>query len=365
MPVHVGFEFDVEGSLKTRHETPWYARLPDSRAVVLRGADAHHIAVSLDPLPHDAPAVATIHLVDVVSQRGVVTTVLDNLETAVRDSFPTWLPGGDYLEGPNRLDLLASRRLSLELASTSEHFGPFVTAMTESALRGRPIGREFIDQTRAEGLRRLLADTYHRRSVALVLSVEAGQSSYQHSQLIAGCMWLANSGGFAVWIVSPDDMISDHIRVVDISIDRVLESSKFTDQRIHIPALAGKPHPGSTAEKKLEKVLATCEWASGREWNQPFQATSLHERIVVDLRWPGEKCVVEVDGDEHRHPVKFARDHQRDVVLQLDGYAVLRFTNAQILDDVTAVVSAIEKYIKIKRESTARTAQIEGTPRGE
>ncbi|KZF03886.1 MAG: DUF559 domain-containing protein [Rhodococcus sp. (in: high G+C Gram-positive bacteria)] len=350
--------------MRAQDDAAWYARLPDNRATHLRGVDAHRIAASLDPLPDDAPAVATIHIADVDSQRGVVTTILDGIETAVLEAFPAWLPGGEHVEGPNRLDLLAAQKLSLDLASTSDHFGPFVIAMSQAAILGRPIGRRFIDQTRAEGLRRLLAETYHRRSVALVVSVEAGQSRYQQSQLVAGCVWLAVHGGFAVWIVSPDDFDSDHIRSVDISIAGPYGTSPSI-RRVHIPALAGRPHPGSTAEKKLERALASCEWAFGREWNRPFQASPLHEAIVVDLRWPAEKCVIEVDGDDHRHPIKFARDRQRDVVLQLDGYAVLRFTNAQIIDDVAAVVSAIETYIRNKRDSASRTAQIEGTPRGE
>ncbi|WP_161965500.1 endonuclease domain-containing protein [Rhodococcus sp. P1Y] len=332
---------------------------------LLRGVDEHHISASLDPLPDDAPAVVSIELSEIGSQHTVVSTVLGDLETAVRQLFPAWLSGGENLDGPNRLDLLAARTLSFDLASQSEHFGPFLAGMAESALHGRPLGRRFIDQTRAEGLRRLLAATYARQAVAIVVRVDSDQSPQQLAQLVGGCVWLANHGGFAVWIVGPDDMGSDHVRTITPFTGPLHTDTRVVTHRIYVPAIAGRPHPGSAAEKKLERALSSCEWATGREWNQPFQATSLHERIVVDLRWPEEKCVVEVDGADHRHRVKFARDHARDVVLQLEGYAVLRFTNAQILDDVAAVVSAIEKYIKIKRDSKSRAAHIEGTPRGE
>ena len=54
---------------------------------------------------------------------------------------------------------------------------------------------------------------------------------------------------------------------------------------------------------------------------------------------------VEIDGPEHCRPARFEADRQRDVQLQLDGYAVLRFTNARINHDVGAVVHQIGTLI--------------------
>jgi len=74
--------------------------------------------------------------------------------------------------------------------------------------------------------------------------------------------------------------------------------------------------------------------------------------IRVDLMWSAEKCVVEVDGPEHRGMARFELDRRRDVRLQLDGFAVLRFTNRQIDHDVEAVVSQIERFISGRRTLT-------------
>ncbi|WP_223884102.1 DUF559 domain-containing protein [Micromonospora craniellae] len=48
-------------------------------------------------------------------------------------------------------------------------------------------------------------------------------------------------------------------------------------------------------------------------------------------------------------PDRFEADRQRDVQLQLDGYAVLRFTNARVIHDVGAVVQQIGAYLRNRR----------------
>ena len=45
--------------------------------------------------------------------------------------------------------------------------------------------------------------------------------------------------------------------------------------------------------------------------------------------------MVEIDGSDHRGILKYAADRRRDNGLMLDGFAVLRFTNEEIVDDLT------------------------------
>ena len=59
--------------------------------------------------------------------------------------------------------------------------------------------------------------------------------------------------------------------------------------------------------------------------------------------------MVEVDGPDHCSAMKFEADRRRDVHLQLEGFAVLRFTNYQVLDDVATVLSQIERFIQSRR----------------
>jgi very-short-patch-repair endonuclease len=115
------------------------------------------------------------------------------------------------------------------------------------------------------------------------------------------------------------------------------------------PAVAGRPHPGSRSEQALEAALATYAWAAGRAWNQTYHPHPLATPIRVDLMWQRERCVVEIDGPDHRGAAKFADDRQRDVRLQLDGYAVLRFPDFQVLTDIDTVIRQIGQFLRGRR----------------
>ncbi|MBF8185189.1 DUF559 domain-containing protein [Nonomuraea sp. K274] len=99
----------------------------------------------------------------------------------------------------------------------------------------------------------------------------------------------------------------------------------------------------------LEAALVRCEWAYGRAWNQTYQPHPLAAPIRVDLLWEKERCVVEIDGADHRGAATFAADRQRDVRLQLDGYAVLRFTDVQVLIDMDTVIRQIGRFLRGRR----------------
>ena len=60
----------------------------------------------------------------------------------------------------------------------------------------------------------------------------------------------------------------------------------------------------------------------------------------ADAVWPAERVVVEVDGwAAHGHRGAFERDRARDADLQARGYAVLRFTWRQVLDEPLLVAT--------------------------
>jgi very-short-patch-repair endonuclease len=62
-----------------------------------------------------------------------------------------------------------------------------------------------------------------------------------------------------------------------------------------------------------------------------------------------EKVVVEVDGDEHRSRLKWADDRQRDNLLHLAGYVVLRFPNDRVAMDMAAVLNEIHMQLDLRR----------------
>lgn len=87
----------------------------------------------------------------------------------------------------------------------------------------------------------------------------------------------------------------------------------------------------------------------GRRWNHVYQWHVLGRQYRLDLFWPDDGLVVEVDGLEHRGRLRFADDRRRDVQLQLLGYDVLRFTTEDVLSDVQATVLRIRQLLGQRR----------------
>ena len=169
----------------------------------------------------------------------------------------------------------------------------------------------------------------------------------------AGLDWLADHG-VGAWLTAVSLPLVDRYPTWQLAVPDYLDalSRELPDEPappIEYPALAGLPHPASAAEQALERRLVRCAWAVGRTWNQQYAGGSLVPPIRVDLMWPAERCVVEIDGPDHRGSLKYAADRRRDNGLTLDGFAVLRFTNEEIDDDPTRVLAVIEGLLSQKR----------------
>ncbi len=62
---------------------------------------------------------------------------------------------------------------------------------------------------------------------------------------------------------------------------------------------------------------------------------------IVDFCCSRHKLIVEVDGAHHRHPDNRAYDEDRTMYLEANGFRVLRFENADVMQDVERVVNEI------------------------
>ncbi|MEU9889433.1 DUF559 domain-containing protein [Sphaerisporangium sp. NPDC051011] len=344
-----------------------WAELPVGRVVRLLRADAAVSTLTVEPLPEAAPAVLTYTPSAAKSVAEAVAAALRELEAAAVELFPAWLPGAEGIEGPGGASVIAVRTLALRAASTSRHFGPFLADLAESALRGAPVASRFAPEVRAAGLARVLASGFGRTRAAILVRVPEALSASEEDVLVAACEWLAGRGGFGVWLAGALTTSADHVEPVTLRFPghdvRVPPRrsphppGRPVERAIAYPPVIGKPHPASKAEKVLEKALSSHLWARGRAWNQTYQSHPLTNPIVVDLLWRAERCAVEIDGDDHLKPDHFAADRQRDVQLQLDGYAVLRFTNAQVLTDVENVVGQLEQFLRSRRNETLEGRQ--------
>jgi very-short-patch-repair endonuclease len=69
-------------------------------------------------------------------------------------------------------------------------------------------------------------------------------------------------------------------------------------------------------------------------------------RYEVDFLWREEKLVVEADTwTYHRGAVAFEDDHERDLDLREQGYAILRFTDVQLESEPERVAADIRREL--------------------
>ncbi|WP_246240705.1 endonuclease domain-containing protein [Mycolicibacterium madagascariense] len=339
----------------TRGEPLSLAHLPVDRVIRLAGLTDEQLAIALDPLPPGAPVVIG-YCVDGQgpSQRDVVQDALVALASVALVLYPAWLPDAAVIETSGDFDLRVVRELAHRRAADSVHFGPFLADMAEAALSGHSPDRRIPPDVRAVGLSRIIAESYGRAGVVLLVAPPTSAIGEREQGRIAMALeWLAQHG-IGGWLVPDALPLVDRYPTWQVTVPAHLEALRANGSAepppvLDYPALAGRPHPGSATEQALERRLARCEWAVGRTWNQEYASHSLAPPIRVDLMWPAERCVVEIDGPEHRGSLNYAADRRRDNGLTLDGFAVLRFTNEEIDDDPLRVLAVIESLLSKKR----------------
>lgn len=69
---------------------------------------------------------------------------------------------------------------------------------------------------------------------------------------------------------------------------------------------------------------------------------------IVDFYCPERKLVIEIDGESHFSDEGKEYDYQRDNYLQGVGLKVLRFTNAQITENLDGVLAVIQGIVNEK-----------------
>jgi hypothetical protein len=325
--------------------------LPVDRVVCVDGPTVEQFLIAVDPLPDDAPVIVTLEVPPTIGTdpAAVVDGVLDLVEEVARAQLRAWLPSADGIVDHSDLDRRAIRRLARETATTSSHFGPFLADVAEAALLGRPVSASHDPDTRARGLAAILRTAYRRDHVALVWWTAHPMDPDTRHAAGAAAQWLAGRG-LGIWTLGSGTVDSGRFSVVTLEVPAALNRpTRPATPAVMFPALSGRPHPGSAVELRFEATLAHNQWAHGRAWNHVYQPHPLTPPIRVDLMWPTERVVVELDGPDHRGMLKYADDRRRDNALTAGGYAVLRFTNDEVTDDLSRVLAMIEGLLVTRR----------------
>jgi very-short-patch-repair endonuclease len=69
-------------------------------------------------------------------------------------------------------------------------------------------------------------------------------------------------------------------------------------------------------------------------------------RFIVDFYCPEAKLIIEIDGDSHADQVDY--DQARTEWLESQGCHVIRFTNQEVKENISAVIENILEYCKNK-----------------
>jgi very-short-patch-repair endonuclease len=94
----------------------------------------------------------------------------------------------------------------------------------------------------------------------------------------------------------------------------------------------------TTRSEMEERFLTLCD---EHEIPRP-QVNAVVEGIEVDFVWPHTRLIVEVDGYRyHRAPTAFESDRERDVMLVVAGWQVMRFTWTQLTERPAWVARAV------------------------
>ena len=129
-------------------------------------------------------------------------------------------------------------------------------------------------------------------------------------------------------------------RIVDLADQRGLID--FADLRAantaSLKAVLRAYDPAPTRSELEERFLKLCD-----DHGIPRPQTNVPiDGILVDFVWRNRNLIVEVDGyAHHRSPEAFERDRERDVLLEVKGWRVMRFTWRQTTQRAGWVAAAI------------------------
>ncbi|AZG48383.1 hypothetical protein D7316_05000 [Gordonia insulae] len=307
----------------------------------------------LTDIRSDIPVILAYWRTDLTSARGIVDEIVAAMTDIAIRLFPAWLTDDDL--GPT-VDAATAEQLAHDLCSDSEDYRPFVVELARAAAAGMVPRSQFSTEIRLRGLARLIRRGYRRESIVVAVGADEASGTDVQAAVEEGLTWLAHHGRLTVWLsagVLPEVTRCTHVRGrpdriggAGPVVEHASQSSDDDPPVLTISRCEGLPSPHSAAEQALERALSRTIWADGRRWNRRIgDLDPMLPMAIVDVFWPSARLVVEVDGDDHRRPDKYAADRIRDNILQRQGCMVLRYTNHQVLTDVGLVVDELRAVL--------------------
>ena len=108
--------------------------------------------------------------------------------------------------------------------------------------------------------------------------------------------------------------------------------------------------------KNMTKAEA-CLWKyvlkAGKMKGYQFRRQRPVLNYIADFMCIPLKLIIEVDGFSHQHAETSLNDEIREKILKEAGFVIIRFSDAEVLNDINNVIRAIETEIeRIERMTT-------------
>jgi very-short-patch-repair endonuclease len=132
-----------------------------------------------------------------------------------------------------------------------------------------------------------------------------------------------------------------------------------------VPAAPGAPVPGarpghldarSAAEAALYEALEATPATAGRfQLNESLSVRFGPAAAEVDLLSRGDAIAIEIDGVHHfADPDCYRRDRRKDLLLQTQGFVVVRLLAEDVMRDVRSAVNAVCQVLAYRRGERGR-----------
>lgn len=205
-----------------------------------------------------------------------------------------------------------------------------------------------------------LALTIDPENLVVAIAVEDEQPlAHQLLGLAKAASWIAHQTQARIALFIPEVLAQaselDSVLYGAIALPKLFqmpEEDDFEESTHVVFPVQGRPHPFSPGEQKLAEWLAKdVELASLFQFNQTVY-TIRHSQYLVDLLWPQERVIVEVDGYRHHgNQFGFRRDRHRDYELLISGYLILRLPHDEVVNDVERAVEKIRDVVRFRRNT--------------
>ena len=148
--------------------------LPLDQPIIVEGPTASTLALSIEPLPADGPAVITYAAAAPRRATHLIDDLLARLDLVARELFPAWLPAAAAIDDPAGAGAVAVRSIALRAAAA-------VTTMDRSwpiwpsGRCGKPLSHNrFMPEIRAAELAKVIARSFGRGRTAILMACRPG-----------------------------------------------------------------------------------------------------------------------------------------------------------------------------------------------